>query len=924
MGRAGHLAHGGSMDPTLPPAPRRLPPDPEIRTTTGSDRTRSVRVAAPPERPSSPPLPPRDDRLRPSPDDGDDPDRSRAGAIWVTGTGAFLLLASAAVFVAVRWEHLDDQVKLAILVALTGGFLLAGRRFRRAIPATAGVLFHLGALLVPVDIAAFAVNVGLPVSQLLLLTGSTAAGSWFLLDRADPSVVMRWAAATASIVALAGGAAVVGLPAPLVLAVAALVAAIWRSPNLALGWAAVAGAGPVIVFAERVWTSPWIGSTSTTSITGAIGSSTSVPSGSWALSGTIAALVMGWVARRRGEVILLVPATASLAIGVTATWTILDPGVEAGLLGVSATFLLIEVVAALVRRDPFWARPARVASWVVEALTAATIPGLVVATTWWTLDESILDPRRTTLTAAAVLGALAWLAGDVGRIAGEPRRTGAVRSIALGSGWWPATPGIVSMGLVAVALGTGSSMAVAIAMAAVSAAVVLTGRPGGHAVAAALTITAPLVASFDLVVNRGWRGPGAFAWSTITASEHHLAVIGVSVLAIAGALVLAGAASIRAHLPDASTNAPLAWLLAVASIGPVAMAVVVLAGHLPNLALLIGAAVTLWAVAVVLDRGGRVAHGSGIAGLGWAAQLGMLATLLGSDLIGVRGTVVLAGVLVGLQLTDAARRRSEVPLVGLAVTVPVLVGTICADAGLSGPQTGLALTMLAAVAAGMHLLIGGRRGWPAVGVVAASAASGLVLAAGTAATGWSAVLVLAGIGLAYAVVHHSAPAAWISGVAAVVATWGLLADGGVDASDAYLAPVALLLVVGGASARRSSTVSSWVAYAPAILALGGSALVERIDGGSGVHALVAGAVAARALILGGARRLASPLMLGTMLVVALTVHESLAVTRQVPTWGWLALGGSLLVAAGIVMERRDTSPLETGRRLVDVVGTRFS
>ena len=64
-------------------------------------------------------------------------------------------------------------------------------------------------------------------------------------------------------------------------------------------------------------------------------------------------------------------------------------------------------------------------------------------------------------------------------------------------------------------------------------------------------------------------------------------------------------------------------------------------------------------------------------------------------------------------------------------------------------------------------------------------------------------------------------------------------------------------------------------------------------------------------------------VLGTALLVGLTVHESLAVTRQVPTWGWLALGGSVLVAAGIVMERRDTGPMESGRRLVDVVGTRF-
>ena len=114
-----------------------------------------------------------------------------------------------------------------------------------------------------------------------------------------------------------------------------------------------------------------------------------------------------------------------------------------------------------------------------------------------------------------------------------------------------------------------------------------------------------------------------------------------------------------------------------------------------------------------------------------------------------------------------------------------------------------------------------------------------------------------------------------------------------------------------------------MAYGPAIILLGGSALYERLAGGGGVHALVAGAVAVLAVIVGGSQRLAAPLLLGTALLVGLTAHESLSVTRQVPTWGWLALGGSMLVAAGIAMERRDTNPMETGRRLVDVVGTRF-
>src|SRR5277367_1039675 len=93
----------------------------------------------------SPPDPPASSRPTSRP-----PDASRAGAIWVTATGAFLLLVAAAVFVAVQWDHIPDAVKLATLGLLCSACLLAGRALRRPLPATATVLYHLGAFLIPV------------------------------------------------------------------------------------------------------------------------------------------------------------------------------------------------------------------------------------------------------------------------------------------------------------------------------------------------------------------------------------------------------------------------------------------------------------------------------------------------------------------------------------------------------------------------------------------------------------------------------------------------------------------------------------------------------------------------------------------------------------------------------------------------------
>ncbi|MDQ3898635.1 MAG: hypothetical protein M3326_15560, partial [Actinomycetota bacterium] len=102
-----------------------------------------------------------------------------------------------------------------------------------------------------------------------------------------------------------------------------------------------------------------------------------------------------------------------------------------------------------------------------------------------------------------------------------------------------------------------------------------------------------------------------------------------------------------------------------------------------------------------------------------------------------------------------------------------------------------------------------------------------------------------------------------------------------------------------------------------------AALAERVTGGAGWHGLVAGAVGTAAVALGGWRKLAGPMVVGTGLLVAVTVHESLGALAGVPTWGWLSLGGALLLAVGIALERSDTSPVEAGRRIVDVVAERF-
>src|ERR671914_2658965 len=95
----------------------------------------------------------------------------RTAALWVAGVGAGLVIAAAALFVAVRWNDLLPEAKLAIILGLTGAFLLSGFSIRRTLPTTGSVLYHLGAFLLPVDLGAVNLRIGLSWEELLLAEG---------------------------------------------------------------------------------------------------------------------------------------------------------------------------------------------------------------------------------------------------------------------------------------------------------------------------------------------------------------------------------------------------------------------------------------------------------------------------------------------------------------------------------------------------------------------------------------------------------------------------------------------------------------------------------------------------------------------------------------------------------------------------------
>ena len=128
---------------------------------------------------------------------------SALGVLWLTASGAVLILAAAALFVAVNWSRIPDETKFAGAVALTIAIGVGGALSRTAVPLTARVATHLAALLVGVDALAVARNGQLSGSATLLTVAVALTASTSLLLWLERTAVARWV-----LVAPVAGAAV--------------------------------------------------------------------------------------------------------------------------------------------------------------------------------------------------------------------------------------------------------------------------------------------------------------------------------------------------------------------------------------------------------------------------------------------------------------------------------------------------------------------------------------------------------------------------------------------------------------------------------------------------------------------------------------------------------------------------------------------
>ncbi len=717
----------------------------------------------------------------------------RSGAVWISGTGAFLLVAAATLFVAVRWDTLPDEVKFAIVAGLSGAFLVAGRRLRDRIPATGSVLFHLGAFLAPVAAAATDAKIGLGWAAMALIIGVSGAVFYGALAAWSGSVVLRWVAVASVIVAATGLGGLSPVPAPLALAAVALAWSLVgempgslpaRRPEIGDVWALVAGVAPAIAVAI-----PYAADV------GARGPLSIGESIALAATGPVVGATLLQAARRRADARWAWLALAGTSVPLIAGLAAAAPDGDTTLVLLAGAFVVIEVVALLAADDPLFARPMVVAAAAAEVAAGVGVLAAGAITLLVAFPDELWEPVFPDTTLGLVFGLLAvgWMVA----------RARAVRDLGVVSG---VAAGICAFG--AVASASGDPVAVAFASLGVAAATLLVGRArAGLGVLAA--------SGFALVV--AW--PVAGARTTVGSLAAVLAAAVAAETATRTWMRITSSSAAGAFVVGASTGVGDLMELDPSALG-----------------LALASSTVVWGVlAVLVPREWRSSF--------FAAAVGTLG--------------------LGLVLT-------------------------------SGDQT----------AFGVATIIAG----------------GLVVGAGVYFR-WEAV-------------------AHAGGIVATIGVWFVLDAASVMSTEAYAAPVALQLLIAGARARHvrvdevvgeytsddqapAPIPSSWVAYGPALALLGASACIERISGGAGWHAVVAGAVGVVAVAVGGWRRLAAPLFIGTGLLVAVTVYESLGAAAGVPTWMWLALGGAFLLAAGITLERSATGPIDAGRRLVDVVATRF-
>jgi hypothetical protein len=918
-----HLPPIATVSPASPPPP---PPPGGSRPAPSGSAGPWDRTPPPPPPPTrtswaGPPPPPPAARRR------DDRGSRATAATWVAATGALLLLAAAGTFLAVTWDTLGLAARVAVVAAVTGAAIVGGHRLRRPLPAVGAVVFHLGALLIPIDVLGLTLQLEVAPSGRWLATGASAVVAFSALAMAGRSKVLAWAAVVAAPVAATGIGLTTQVPAALALALGAAVvlgvahtAGVLAAPlrgrrREAAGARVLQVAGAVLGVAAvhlplvaavltAMGADGWLGRD-----LGAAGWTTS-----WELtllSAGIAIVVVALAATRlRSRVIAAFAPVSAATAALLVAFPVSSPDAVA-VLAVPVLAAALQLAALATVRDPFWGGVSRAAAVVTEVVGVLLVPvAFWVVLQPWPLPPEPADPVVASAWAAV---ALAWTLALARRAAvGTWRRSlvvaaGGMAGLHLVAAVVVASPETTLRPWLLLAVAAGSLAWVPFGSARVPAPVLGAGWPAASGLALGAVTLAILVS---------WRAPEVVIVSLLAT-----AVLAVHVAYAARAEAGDAAAVLAALLPATVATV----LLAAWSPGAVASGISAPGRTVGVLVLLLGLAAVSDRVPLGADLVRVTAAAVAVlAPSGWVSVQGLdVGQRFVLDISAAHAGAIAVTVVCVLWLTVDAVRHDRPWLV--AVAAPVMVRAILSislELGVAVTWIGLGVLGAAAVVTVIALAEVGRWRVPAVTFASLAAPTGwLLLGDDPLLRAW--VTVAAGaVVVAAGLLRRRTLVGQLGGVVMIVGVWRLFALAEVTAADLWVLPVAVQLWVTGWLARREGA-SSWLADVPPMLLVAVPALGERLTGGPGYHTLLAGAIGVVAVVAGGTRRLGGPLVVGSLVLVAVALVETFALVASVPTWAWLAAGGCSLLGVAVAIERAGTTPVATARRLVEVIDERF-
>lgn len=351
--------------------------------------------------PSTPAAPPAPTPPRP-------PLAAGHAAGWLATIGAGLLLVAASLVVTSRWTAIPDPVKALGLMVATCLIVWVGEATRRSVPTTSGIVAHLGASIsTPAAIAVTAAAGGTwPVC--VMVGGVTGVVVNDLQYRRRHGLLMPAAQTVATILGLAGVAALVSVPIGPLVAAAAVILLLVGCEMRATAMAALAAATPLAGIAA--WWGAGPGTLARIGVTGR-------PLG-WAapVAGVMAAGVLLVVARRRTRPDLLVGAAVAIAGNAVVSLHAVDRSAQIDLAVLPACVLLIECIGAAMRRQ------GRMADWFTTSLDVIRSIAVTIATAASFALVAIVHDGRAPVTTPRLAALLLAAAGAVGWLTTDDRR----------------------------------------------------------------------------------------------------------------------------------------------------------------------------------------------------------------------------------------------------------------------------------------------------------------------------------------------------------------------------------------------------------------------------------------------------------------------------------------------------------------------